>query len=229
MCHEVSIRNSQRKKSDGDGTFRCRCSFDFLGTINLLVYIAWLNWLMTLLSLSGIIYIALGFLAFRSPLLAAIFGFTLYAAFLVFESVLGVNRGVNLLMEGLGFTIPIIILLLVAVVSPLKCSVPYKVGITTLAVTLITTLGFLVHVLWLNSLWKAEVSGQAVYEGSEQARQDFQKKGNFACLNFMARTQKTLFQVNDKGNSKSDMQNIIRQFMFSELLKRSGLKPTTSL
>ncbi len=147
----------------------------FWGAIYWFINSAWLNRLETLLCLSGFIYIVLGIVARWGRLSAALIGCALYTAFLVFECLLGLNHGVNLVMEGLFFKVPISILLLVAVVSPLTCSMAYKAVIMTLAAALVLSLGFLSHALWLNSLWKAEVSVQATYGGSEEARQDFRK------------------------------------------------------
>jgi hypothetical protein len=144
------------------------------GVINWFITGFELNWLGMLLCFSGFIYIALGVLARWVRLPAALVGATLYAAFLVFECFLGVNHGVNLVTEGFFFKIPIVILLLVAVVSALQCSTAYKVVIMSLVAALIVSLGFLVHALRLNTLWKSEVSVQAIYDGSEQAKQDFQ-------------------------------------------------------
>jgi hypothetical protein len=169
----ISIRKD--KNMSASALFGVAGLLLFWGAINWFISGAEFNWLGTFLCFSGFIYIALGIVArwFRLP--AALFGVILYAAFLVFECYLGVNHGEDLVMTGLFFKIPIVILLLVAVVSALRCSIAYKVVITSLAVAFIISLGFLSHALWLNSLWKTEVSAQAIYDGSEQAKLDFQQ------------------------------------------------------
>lgn len=144
----------------------------FWGAAGWFIFSGELNWLGMLLCSSGVIYIVLGILARWRQLTAALLGIILYAAFLIFECYLSINDGVDLVLAGLFFKIPIGILL-VAAVSPLRCSMSHKAVITSLAVAFVVSLGFLAHALWLNSLWKAEVSVQAVYDGSEQAKRDF--------------------------------------------------------
>jgi hypothetical protein len=73
----------------------------------------WIDWLITF---SGAIYIALGVASRWIRLPAAVIGSVLYAAFLAFQA----SRSSDLLMSGLIFKIPVVILLLVAVVSALK-------------------------------------------------------------------------------------------------------------
>jgi len=145
----------------------------FWGAIGWFIYSAELNWLGMLLCFSGFIYIVLGIVARWVRLPAALFGVILYMTFLVFECYLSVKYGEDLVITGLFFKIPIVILLLAAVVWALQCSTAHKVVIMSLAAALVVSLGFFAHALWLNSLWKAEVSVQAIYEGSEQAKQDF--------------------------------------------------------
>jgi hypothetical protein len=147
----------------------------FQGGILLFVDSAEMSWLKKLLCFSGVIYFALGLAARRFPLPSALFGIVLYAAFLVFECFLDVNFGVNLLMGGLFFEIPIILLLLIAAISPLKCAQIYKLLIMSLCIALVVSLGLLANVVLMNSLWKTEVLGQAVGESVQQAREDVQK------------------------------------------------------
>ena len=71
-----------------------------------------------IISFSGLIYIALGIAARWIRLPAALIGAILYTAFLIFQA----SRSVDLLMTGLIFKIPIIVLLVVAVFSASKRS-----------------------------------------------------------------------------------------------------------
>ncbi len=74
-----------------------------------------LDWIITF---SGVIYIVLGIVARWKPLSAAFIGATLYAIFLAFQAM----RSIELLMNGLIFKIPIVVLLIVAVIAALKRS-----------------------------------------------------------------------------------------------------------
>jgi len=177
----ISIRKD--KNMSASALFGVATLLIFWGAISWFIYSAELNWLGMLLCLSGFIYIVLGIVARWVRLPAALFGTTLYVAFLVFECYLGVNHGKDLVMTGLFFKIPVVILLLVAMASALRCSTAYKVVIMSLAVALIISFGFFAHALWLNSQWRAEVSAHAIYEGSEQAKQDF-KKGRLRLFEF---------------------------------------------
>jgi hypothetical protein len=172
---KIPIGIRKDKNATASALFGVATLLIFWGAIGWFIYSAELNWLGMLLCFSGFIYIVLGIVARWVRLPAALVSVILYMAFLVFECYLSVNHGEDLVMTGLIFKIPIVILLLVAVVSALRCSKAYKVVIMSLAAALVVSLGFFTHALWLNSLWKAEVSVQATYEGSEQAKQDFQK------------------------------------------------------
>jgi hypothetical protein len=77
----------------------------------------WLDWI---IMFSGAIYIALSVAARWIRLSAALIGATLYAAFLVLQA----WRSTDLLMSGLIFKVPVVLLLLVAVVSALKRALP---------------------------------------------------------------------------------------------------------
>jgi hypothetical protein len=130
----IGIRND--KNVTASALFDIAALLIFWGAINWFINSAELNWFGTLLCFSGIIYIALGIVARWVRLPAALFGVALYTAFLVFECFLSPDNSEDLVMISLPFKIPIVILLLVAVVSALKCSRIYKVVIMSLAVAL---------------------------------------------------------------------------------------------
>ena len=75
----------------------------------------WLDWV---IMFSGAIYIVLSIAARWARLPAAVVGAALYATFLLFQA----SRSVDLLMTGLIFKIPVVILLLVAILSALRRS-----------------------------------------------------------------------------------------------------------
>lgn len=170
----------------------------FWGGINWFISGVEPNRLGVMLCLSGFVYVALGILAYRTRLLAALLGALLYAAFLTFECIFDINHGVNLLMTGLFFKIPIIILLLAAAVSPLKCSIKYKTVIGTLVIAIVISQGYLAHALWLNALWKTEVSVQAVSSGAEQSRRDF-KNGKLRLYDFHGENTENKFSGRYEG------------------------------
>jgi hypothetical protein len=73
-----------------------------------------LDWIV---AFSGGIYIALGIAARWIRLPAAVVGIVLCAAYLIFQA----TRSIELLMGGLIIKIPVVILLIVATVSALRC------------------------------------------------------------------------------------------------------------
>jgi len=77
----------------------------------------WLDWI---IMFSGAIYIALSITARRLRLPSALIGAALYIGFLAFQAF----RSADLLMTGLIFKVPIVILLLVAVASALRRLTP---------------------------------------------------------------------------------------------------------
>ena len=77
----------------------------------------WFDWI---IMFSGAIYIALSVAARWIRLSAALIGAALYAAFLALQAF----RGIDWLMSGLIFKVPVVLLLLVAVVSALQRSHP---------------------------------------------------------------------------------------------------------
>jgi len=87
-----------------------------VGAIGWFLYSGELGLLDRIISFSGVIYIVLGIAArwFRLP--AALIGAILYAAFLAFQA----SRSMDLLMAGLIFKIPVVILLVVAVIFALR-------------------------------------------------------------------------------------------------------------
>ena len=87
-----------------------------IGAMAYFVYSAELGLLDRVIAFSGAFYFALGIIARWVRLPAAVIGTVLYAAFLVFQG----SRSVDLLMTGLIFKIPIIILLIAAVLFALR-------------------------------------------------------------------------------------------------------------
>jgi hypothetical protein len=87
-----------------------------LGLLGWFMYSAEFGWLDWVITFSGAIYIALGIAARWARFPATIIGAVLYAGFLTLQA----SRSVDLLMSGLIFKIPIVILLVVAVVFALK-------------------------------------------------------------------------------------------------------------
>jgi hypothetical protein len=87
-----------------------------IGAIGYFVYSGEMGLLDRVISFSGVFYIALGIAARWVRLPAALIGAVLYAAFLAFQA----SRSMDLLMAGLIFKIPVVILLIVAVVFALK-------------------------------------------------------------------------------------------------------------
>ena len=86
------------------------------GAIGYFVYSGEMGLLDRIISFSGVFYIALGIAARWVRLPAALIGAVLYAAFLAFQA----SRSMDLLMTGLIFKIPVVILLIVAVVFVLR-------------------------------------------------------------------------------------------------------------
>ena len=87
-----------------------------VGAIGLFLYGGELGLLDKVIAFSGGIYIALAIVARWLRVPAALVGAVLYAAFLVLQA----SRSMDLLMSGLIFKIPVVILLVVAVVSALR-------------------------------------------------------------------------------------------------------------
>ena len=87
-----------------------------IGAIGYFVYSGEMGLLDRIISFSGVFYIALGIAARWVRLPAALIGAVLYAAFLAFQA----SRSMDLLMTGLIFKIPVVILLIVAVVFVLR-------------------------------------------------------------------------------------------------------------
>ncbi len=87
-----------------------------IGAIGYFVYSGEMGLLDRIISFSGVFYIALGIAARWVRLPAAFIGAVLYAAFLAFQA----SRSMDLLMTGLIFKIPVVILLIVAVVFVLR-------------------------------------------------------------------------------------------------------------
>ncbi len=174
MTTYIEIRKD--KNLTASALFGVAALLIYSGVIVLIIDGFDLSRLWKLACLGGFIYIPLGILARRARLPAALLGAFLYAAYLTWECFLSVKYGPNLMMEDLFFKALIIVLLLMAVISALKCSMTYKAVTMTLAVALIVSLEFLAHAIWLNSLWKREVLIQAICDANQQARQDMQSK-----------------------------------------------------
>lgn len=87
-----------------------------IGAIGYFLYSGEMGLLDRIISFSGLIFIALGIAARWIRLPAALIGAALYAAFLLFQA----SRSMDLLMSGLIFKIPIVVLLVVAVVFALR-------------------------------------------------------------------------------------------------------------
>lgn len=87
-----------------------------VGGIGFFLYSGEMGLLDRIISFSGLFYIALGIAARWVRLPAAAIGAVLYAAFLAFQA----SRSMDLLMTGLIFKIPVVILLIVAVVFALR-------------------------------------------------------------------------------------------------------------
>jgi hypothetical protein len=87
-----------------------------IGALGLFLYSAEMGLIDKVIALSGIIYILLGFAARRGRVAAALIGAGIYAGFLALQAF----RSMDLLMTGLIFKIPVVILLVVAVVFALK-------------------------------------------------------------------------------------------------------------
>jgi hypothetical protein len=87
-----------------------------LGAIGYFVHSGEMGLLDRVISFSGVFYIALGIAARWVRLPAALIGAVLYAAFLALQA----SRSMDLLMAGLIFKIPVVILLIVAVVFALR-------------------------------------------------------------------------------------------------------------
>lgn len=86
-----------------------------LGSIGYLLYSSEMGLLDRIISFSGFFYILLGIVARWARLPAAVVGAVLYAAFLAFQA----SRSMDLLMTGLVFKVPIVVLLVLAVVFAL--------------------------------------------------------------------------------------------------------------
>jgi len=89
-----------------------------VGAIGYFLYSGEMGLLDRVISFSGVFYIALGIAARWVRLPAALIGALLYAAFLAFQA----SHSMDLLMTGLIFKIPVVILLIVAMVFALKRS-----------------------------------------------------------------------------------------------------------
>jgi len=87
-----------------------------VGALGYFLYSGEMGLLDRIISFSGVFYIALGIAARWVRLPAAVIGAVLYAAFLAFQA----SRSMDLLMAGLIFKIPVVILLIVAVVFALR-------------------------------------------------------------------------------------------------------------
>lgn len=87
-----------------------------IGSIGYFLYSGEMGLLDRIISFSGVFYIVLGIMARWARLPSAIVGAVLYAAFLAFQA----SRSMDLLMTGLVFKIPIVVLLVVAVLFALK-------------------------------------------------------------------------------------------------------------
>ncbi len=87
-----------------------------VGGLGFFLYSGEMGLLDRIISFSGVFYIALGIAARWVRLPAAVIGAVLYAAFLAFQA----SRSMDLLMTGLIFKIPVVILLVVAVVFALR-------------------------------------------------------------------------------------------------------------
>jgi len=87
-----------------------------VAAIGYFVYSGEMGSLDRVISWSGLFYIALGIAARWLRLPAALIGAVLYAAFLGFQA----SRSMDLLMSGLIFKIPVVILLIVAVVFAVR-------------------------------------------------------------------------------------------------------------
>jgi hypothetical protein len=89
-----------------------------VGAIGWFIFSAQLGWIDLIVSFSGPIYIALGIAAQHRRLPAALFGATLYAAFLGTQA----SQSTELLMTGLIFKVPVLVLLALALVFAVKRS-----------------------------------------------------------------------------------------------------------
>lgn len=87
-----------------------------VGGLGYFLYSGEMGLLDRIISFSGVFYIALGVAARWIRLPAALIGAVLYGAFLLFQA----SRSMDLLMAGLIFKIPVVILLVVAVVFALR-------------------------------------------------------------------------------------------------------------
>jgi hypothetical protein len=87
-----------------------------VGALGYFLYSGEMGLLDRIISFSGVFYIALGIAARWVRVPAAVIGAILYAAFLAFQA----SRSMDLLMAGLIFKIPVVILLIVAVVFALR-------------------------------------------------------------------------------------------------------------
>jgi hypothetical protein len=88
-----------------------------IGAIGYFLYSGEMGMLDRIIAFSGVFYIALGVAARWARLPAALAGAALYLAFLLFQA----SRSMQLLMAGLIFKVPIVVLLVVAVVAALRC------------------------------------------------------------------------------------------------------------
>jgi hypothetical protein len=87
-----------------------------VGGVGYFLYSGQMGLLDRIISFSGVLYIALSMAARWVRLPAALTGVVLYAAFLAFQA----SRSMDLLMAGLVFKIPVVILLIVAVLFALR-------------------------------------------------------------------------------------------------------------
>lgn len=87
-----------------------------VGAIGWFIYNGEMGFLDRIITFSGVIYITLGIAARWVRIPAALIGAILYAAFLAFQA----TRSTELLMTGLIFKIPVVVLLVVAVVFALR-------------------------------------------------------------------------------------------------------------
>jgi hypothetical protein len=89
-----------------------------VGAIGWGIHAGQLGFIDRIITFSGVIYIVLGIAARWARLPAALIGAVLYAAYLALQA----SRSIDLLMKGLIFKAPVVILLVLAVVFALRSS-----------------------------------------------------------------------------------------------------------
>ena len=114
----MSLRTAIRKDKNvtASALFGVAAIQILIGAIGYALYGRVMGMLDLVISFSGIIYIILGIAAKWARLPAALIGAVLYAVFLLYQAF----RGMDLLMSGLIFKIPNVVLLVVAVISGWK-------------------------------------------------------------------------------------------------------------